>query len=415
MRRIIGGFLKFTVIIISINFVFISQVYPQDKTPKSNQKDLKDYIKDLFNVKEEPKDSAQIKDYKKIRYSFLPGVSYSTSTGFLIGFNLGMSKYYGDPKKTSPSAGTLSSNYTSKNQFNVKFKTDLYTSNNSWYIEGDWRFSITSQQTYGLGTATPTTNKQIINYQQFRIFEKFSKRVAGNLYLGAAFYFDRYNKIKTENDEDAEINPNFHNEYNKIYNYDTLEYNNAGLGIQAEFDSRDNVINPYSGFFVSLKYNFYQKFFSAQSVWQGSHAEFRTYKSFGKVNKHVLAFWLYGDFVINGNPTYLNLPAIGWDKYERSGRGYTVGRYRGRNLTYGEFEYRFPITSNGFLGGTAFVNVTSASDPLTEEELFDNIKPAYGFGLRFKFDKNSRTNICVDYGKASDGSYSIVFNLGEVF
>ncbi|MBV6478175.1 MAG: hypothetical protein HGGPFJEG_00923 [Ignavibacteria bacterium] len=408
-------FLRILFLTFSIGIFLSIPAYSQDKSPKGKQTDLKDVLKDLFGSKKDSKDTGAVKDYSKVSFSLLPGVAYSTSTGFLVGFNLSMSKYFGNPDNTSLSAATLSSNYTSKNQFNLKYKTDFYTSKNSWYIEGDYRFSLTSQQTFGLGTATPKSNEQRVNYNQFRLYQKFSKRTFGNLYLGAAFYFDKYNKINTEDENEAEVYPNFHNEYNKIYNYDTASYNNTGFGIQAEFDSRDNVINPYKGFFVSLRYNFYQKFFSAQSIWQGSHAEFRTYQSFGKVNKHVLAFWLYGDFVVSGNPPYLILPAIGWDKFERSGRGYTTGRYRGKNLVYGEFEYRFPITSNGLFGGVTFVNVTSASDPLSNEELFEYLKPAYGLGLRIKFDKNSRTNICVDYGKASDGSSSFQFNLSEVF
>lgn len=389
-----------------------NSVYAQDSAAVNKQRDLKDVIADLFNKKKTKEKPPKQGD---ISYSFLPGVSYSTTSGFLIGFSLGMSKINGDPKTTSVSSAVLSGNYTSKKQFNAKFKSDIYTKNNDWYIEGDWRLSLTSQPTFGIGTATPSSNEQNLKFDLLRLYEKVSKRIAGNFYLGGGIYFDRFSHIKTENDEEAEVYPNYHNEYNKKYNYDTTAYNHISFGLLAEFDSRDNIVNTYKGVYLKLRYTFNQKLLVGDAIWQGAGFEGRAFTSFGKINKHVFAGWVYGEFIVNGNPSYLNLPAIGWDKYEKSGRGYTLGRYRGRQLMYGEFEYRFPISSNGLFGGVAFVNVTTATNPEIDEYLFKYLKPAYGGGLRIKFDKLSRTNISIDYGKASDGSSSIVFNLGEMF
>lgn len=393
----------------------VSSAMSQDSLELSRQKDLKDVLKSWFGKKGKTEKKASIPDQQKVQFSFLPGLSYSTTTGFLIGFNLSLSKYNGNPKTTTMSSGVLSSNYTSKNQFNVKFKTDIFLENNDWYLEGDWRFSLTSQSTFGLGTSTPKENEEIVFYDQIRFYQKISRKVVGNLYLGGAVYVDRYYNIDTKNKEDVPVFPNYHNEYNRLFNYDTSQYHNFGLAAVAEFDARDNVTNPYKGVYLNAKYISNQRILGADGVSQEFDAELRSYYSFGKVNKHVFAAWLYGKFVFAGNPPYLNLPAIGWDKYERSGRGYTAGRYRGRQLFYGEFEYRFPITSNGLFGGVAFVNVTSASNEQVNESLFEYMKPAYGLGLRLKFDKFSRTNIAVDFGKASDGSTSFVLNLGEVF
>ena len=392
--------------------------FGQDKQVKdstSNQLDLMDVLKKWFGKKPAKNETTNANEEKLLKLSFLPGVSYSTNTGFLVGFNLGMAKTFGNPKNTSPSAATLSSNYTSKKQFNVKLKSDIYSSGNGWYLEGDWRYSITYQPTFGLGTGTTDVNEQNLNYDQLRFYQKVSKKLFGNIYAGAGFYFDRYYSIQTKNLDDAVINPNFHNDYNKKYNFDTTNYNNSGIGLLLEFDSRDNTINPYSGYYGAFKYVFNGKALGGESYWQNAYFEFRTYQSYGKVNKHVFAFWLFGNFTANGNAPYLSLPALGWDKYEKSGRGYIVGRYRGKGLMYGEFEYRFPITSNGLVGGVAFINGTAASDPDSGTDLFKYVRPGYGGGLRIKFNKESRTNIAIDFGRGADGSSSFSLNLGEVF
>ncbi len=98
----------------------------------------------------------------------------------------------------------------------------------------------------------------------------------------------------------------------------------------------------------------------------------------------VLAFWTWGQFVTSGNVPYLALPSIGWDTYGRSGRGYVQGRFRGTNMVYGESEFRMPISRNGLFGAVAFINATTASNPLTSQALFDSLAPGYGLGFESK-------------------------------
>ncbi len=57
----------------------------------------------------------------------------------------------------------------------------------------------------------------------------------------------------------------------------------------------------------------------------------------------MIGFWTYGWFVTSGDVPYMDLPAVGWDQFGRSGRAYTQGRFRGEDMWYGEAEYRFPL------------------------------------------------------------------------
>src|SRR5690606_21012925 len=96
----------------------------------------------------------------------------------------------------------------------------------------------------------------------------------------------------------------------------------------------------------------------------------------------------------------------------RSGRGYSIGRYRGKQMLYGESEYRFDITANGLWGGVVFANVQSFTE--MESERFEYLKIGAGAGLRLKFDKKSATNVTLDFGFGKD-SFSVRVNLGEFF
>jgi hypothetical protein len=110
---------------------------------------------------------------------------------------------------------------------------------------------------------------------------------------------------------------------------------------------------------------------------------------------------------------YLALPSVGWDTYNRSGRGYVQGRYRGLDMVYVEAEYRFPISDNGMWGGVAFVNSTFASSYALR--LFEKSAPGLGVGLRMKMDKRARVNLTVDYGLGLDRSHGLYFSMQETF
>ena len=60
------------------------------------------------------------------------------------------------------------------------------------------------------------------------------------------------------------------------------------------------------------------------------YTEWRNYIGVSKrIPRNVIAFWYWGDFDTSGHVPYLALPAITWDTYNRSGRGYIQGRFRG--------------------------------------------------------------------------------------
>ena len=143
--------------------------------------------------------------------------------------------------------------------------------------------------------------------------------------------------------------------------------------------------------------------------------EFRKYISLSKKSpEHVLAFWHLGTFNLGGVVPYLDMPGTGTDMYNRSGRAYTIARFRGPSYFYLESEYRLPITRNKFLSGVAFLNMQSMTDS-KDKALFSGWEPGAGGGLRILFNRSTRTNICIDYGVGLYGARGLFFGLNEVF
>ncbi len=86
---------------------------------------------------------------------------------------------------------------------------------------------------------------------------------------------------------------------------------------------------------------------------------------------------------------------------------------------YMELEWRVPVPlvkkNPDLLGAVVFANATTASAEDLNQKLFDHIKPAAGLGLRVMIQKQSRTNLTVDYGWGADGEGAFYLNLTETF
>lgn len=120
-----------------------------------------------------------------------------------------------------------------------------------------------------------------------------------------------------------------------------------------------------------------------------------------------------------GDLPYMNLPAIGWDQYSKSGEPYAQGRFRGQNLFFAGAEYRKHLlaTKNNptFFGAVLYANITTASGGENGIDLFEYVEPGYGVGLRFNISQKARTNIGVDYGWGSYGTTGFFLRLNENF
>ena len=94
------------------------------------------------------------------------------------------------------------------------------------------------------------------------------------------------------------------------------------------------------------------------------YTEFRKYWSISTKNpEHVIALWYWGSFMLWGELPYLELPGTAYDTYNRSGRGYTLSRFKGPSFAYWEMEYRFPISQETKLfSGVVFTNFQTGSD-----------------------------------------------------
>jgi outer membrane protein assembly factor BamA len=397
----------------------------------ANPVDIIDVLKRLLKKNDTLRNEPQAPTARNL--SLLPVLGYSPANGFVIGAAVSVTKRLGSSEKTRLSSALVNVSFTTKKQILLNLRSDLHLSNNEWYIPGDIRFLFFAQPTYGLGiyglhssdyklnidgmNLKRTLTEQPMRFNYIRVYETAVRKLFNTWYAGLGINIDYHYNIR---DQALKLDTpapyiSSHYIYSKKYGFDTAHYSTNGLSLQIIQDSRDNSVNAYTGYYANLTFRFNPQFLGSNQNSSMLFFEWRNYIGLQKSNpRHLLAFWAWGQFVTSGNVPYLALPSITWDTYNRSGRGYIQGRFRGKDMVYAESEYRFPITKNGLLGGVTFVNITTASNPLTSQSVFNSVAPAYGVGLRIMMNKRDRTNICIDYG-VGNGSNGIYFNIRETF
>jgi hypothetical protein len=370
----------------------------------TGQKDLIDIARSVFKFK--PRKYQ--KEQKEIYFSILPlstnvpGGSKALVTSTTAGF------YLGPRRTTYISSVTFAPYLNLKGRYGLPIHSSIWLNNNTYNIQGDTRFLVYPQFTWGLGGGQTEADKILVNYDYIRFYQSLYKRVTPFFYAGFGYNMDYYININTNG-------PVGLTDFTG-YKYGTQQGENSfssGVSLNLLYDTRQNSINPIPGVFANLIYRHNTKVLGSDNNTQALYLDLRKYVSLTQEGpKNQFAFWAYYWTTISSGTPYLSLPSIGNDPYQRSGRGIEQNRFRGEGLVYFESEYRRDLTGNGLFGFVLFANINSASQP--NSHAFAYLNPAGGGGLRIKFNKRSGSNICIDYG-FSKGYSDLILALGEAF
>jgi hypothetical protein len=419
---------RYTLVVLIIA-LSISSLFAQEKedSPEllKRQTDAKDIIRSIFKGRS----SDTIID-KHPYFSLLPSAGFNPSVGLAIGVTTTGGKNYGNPETTSFSVYNANAYITTYGLVSFEFKQNLFTADNKFNIQGAIQAGKTVALDYGVGTGRPVqgdgsfsinnfalaNNPDIypIAYTYYKFTERVYRKVVKYIYVGAGVIVDIYKNI----DDQRRIDPNIstHNyRYSQLNDYPTAGYQANGFLLNFEYNSRDQTNRPYKGLYADFVIRLNQQWLGSNHEAIQLKTEVRKYWSLSKKKpEQVIAFWLWGSYLLSGTVPYLELPGTGSDAAGRIGRAYTIGRFKGPSFYYNEAEYRYPITSNKLLSGVVFANAETA-DNQHSIKLFEYIEPGAGVGLRLLFNKYTRSNLCIDYGRGNYGSSGLFLGLNEVF
>ncbi|MBW3131185.1 MULTISPECIES: hypothetical protein [Hymenobacter] len=380
---------------------------PAAATSDEDRRDLGDVLTYFFpRLRPAARDTTVTLESGHRFVSIIPVVSYTLQTRGLLQV-AGNVAYQKPGANISTLVSALA--VTQNKQVILTATSSIWTPDNRINWIGDWRLMHYPQNTYGLGTRT-STRRGVVNmeFDYLRIYQTMLRRILPNFYGGLGYQLDYHWGIESTSDGQ---------EVARISGYEqgiTGSSVSSGVALNLLYDSRGNAINPQpGGAYVNLLYRPNLKLLGSTVTYQTLLLEARRYLRLREGSGNMLALWSYNSITLQGTPPYLDLPSTGWDTYNNTGRGFIQGRFRGKDMLYAEAEYRFRITRNRLLGGVAFGNAQTISEPATNQ--FEKVVPAVGVGLRVAMNKLSRTNLSIDYGFGFDGSRALSFNVGEVF
>jgi hypothetical protein len=369
------------------------------------QRDISDLIASLIG---RPRTGAEkeVKVTPGLSIIALPSIGYNPALGGYVGIGASAGGWLGEPAITKVSVFALNFTYSTSNQLTLQLKSDAWVPGNKWNFKGDWRYLDLAQSTYGLGPTEDQLGEYPMTFVMWRLYETAYLKMSGDIYAGLGYHLNIHEQITDKRADLGEATP--FTLYSKGSPTTTTA---SGLSANVLIDSRDTPINASRGMFWNASMRVYTNQLGSDRNWQELASDFRAYPHVPRGSRNVLAIWdqLWMTY---GAAPYLDLPAIGWDTYGKSGRGYVQGRLRAPNQIYNEAEYRAVLTRDGLWGAVAFVNLTASSRAPGN---FGRGDPGCGIGLRVQFIKRTRTNLTLDYGWGNAASKGLYLGTQEVF
>lgn len=348
-----------------------------------------------FNLITFPTDTTKIKRNSiagfPITY-FTPETSWSLGAVGLFAFRL-----KGEADESRPSQISLAGAYTLNKQILLFIPFRVFLKQEKFYNYGEIGYYRYNYFYSGIGNDINPAEEEIFDVNFPRIKLNALMRVYPKTYVGFRYWYDGYDIVGTKENGLLETNKPRGVEGGNV----------SGIGPMAVFDNRDNVFTPSNGYFIEAASLFAFKGIGSDFNFSKFSLDIRKFIPFGKEKRSVLGLNAYSEFT-SGDIPFFQLSFLGGGKKMR---GYLEGRYRDKHYAMFQAEYRFPLFWR--LGGVAFASTGGVAPQVGE--VFNNLRIAYGGGIRFLLNKNEGVNIRIDYGIGAKGNSGFYLTIGEAF
>lgn len=326
---------------------------------------------------------------KKVKILPVPAFGYSPETKTYVGaVSLFTFDFYHDSVTRHSNAKT-EFNYTWNKQLILECGWNIFTKNEKWFTKGQLHYSKFPDFYYGIGSETPESNKLAFTSNRLMLDIHVLKKIKPFLFTGINAKYNRFWNVSPLN--------------NTLNLYGELTNNyNLGVGYSILKDNRNSILSPTTGKYVYANANYN---FSRTNFWE-FFLDVRYYKTWR--NKYTLATRFVNDANTNTPPFY-EYAIAGGDKFVR---GYYFGRYRDKNLSTLQAEFRLPIAWRFGLALFGGLSNLYSSIPRINTS---NTKYNAGVGVRFMVDKKDKTNLRLDYAIGSNNNSGFYVSFGESF
>lgn len=273
----------------------------------------------------------------------------------------------------------------------------IHTRDDTYRLSGWIGYFDANLKFYGIGGGAGDREQPITTNQYGPFFaSRALRRVTEDFYIGLGF---RHMTVTTRFADLPEWIPG------DILR-DGIKLRSSGLGLVAEYDSRDNAFNPFSGGYLQLTTNFAREALGSDRNYEQYDASYNWYAKVGK--DRVLA-WRVTGCSTGGDAPFYDICLFGGSK--DGIRGYVGGQYRDKASLTTQLEYRWKFYRKW--GMVVFAGVGQIGPSLGDMST-DHLLPSYGAGIRFMASDEQRINLGIDYARGKDSS-AWYFRIVEAF
>lgn len=324
--------------------------------------------------------------------SFIGGPHYSSDTKLGIGM-VAAGAYSSAPgdSLTPLSNVSLYGDVSTVGFITVGIRGNQIFPRNRYRLNYDVSFTYFPSKFWGIGFDSDVNDRNESDYDllESELVTEFLVNLGKGWFVGpkTQFYY-----VKGTNPHNIHL---WQGEQMRTFNY--------GIGLSAQYDSRDNLTNPHTGFYLSADQLFLPRFMGNDYAF--SRTEFTACYYTPIWRGGTLATQLHADLNY-GNVPWGMLATIGGN---HSMRGYYKGRYRDKNDIDFTLELRQHVYGRSGIvlwGGVASVF------PQFGDMRFDQLLPNCGIGYRWEFKKNMNVRVDFGWGRRCNG---FIFGINEAF
>jgi outer membrane protein assembly factor BamA len=179
----------------------------------------------------------------------------------------------------------------------------------------------------------------------------------------------------------------------------------AGLGVLATLDTREDVLAPTRGLYLSGAFTAYGPALGGDHDYREAELDARQFVPLAPGWTLALHQYLR---MTRGEVPFQEFSLIGNSAFPARMRGYVTGRFRDNDTAILQSELRFPLYRR--LSGVGFAAVGDVAPRLTDIRP-DRLHWTAGAGLRLRASSTERINLRLDaaFGEGTSGIYFRVF------
>lgn len=300
--------------------------------------------------------------------------------------------------------------YSTNRSFQLNAKLNLYGRGDRYRIIGDYWLKVMPDHYWGVGynqgkdqDRSDTTTLYHRNWN--KLYARFLYHIGKDFFAGLMFDWNR--TIAKDLNPVMAADP-YIREFGSLVN-------NVGIGAVVQYDSRDNILNAYTGKLVDIGLSYYGRIFGGHNEYWVAEVDYRGYIPVSFVKGRNTLAWETKLRTTWGDTPWTDLSLLG-NPFDF--RGYYWGRFRDKSMIFGLLEFRHMFNrktpnKNGSYdsrhGFVTWVGMGSIGEKLNDLE---NWLPNAGIGYRFEVQPRMNLRLDVGFGLESSGFY---INFAEGF